>query len=101
MYRLVIEMEDKTSLSAESAVESLKPVFGENALIKAFPLNNSAKAHLDYAISEMLVHDILEAYYELWPHLYEEKAEKIKENLLHRIKEHVDNVEREILHRLE
>jgi len=101
MYRLIIEMEDKVSLSAESAIDSLKPVFGENSLIKAFPLNNTPKAHLEFAISEMMVHDIVEAYYDLWPHLYEEKATEIKEKLLNNIKKTIDNVENELLNRLE
>lgn len=101
MYRLIVELEDKESLSADSAIESLRPVFGYNSEIKAFPVNNTPQAHLDFAISELIVHDILEAYYDLWPHLYEQKAEKIKAKLLEKLKSNIDTVEKEILTRLE
>ena len=94
-------MEDDVSLSADSAIESLKPVFGHNSVIKAFPLNNSPQAHLDFAISELMVHDIIEAYYDLWPHLYDDKATEIKKNLLRDIKEIINNVEDKILAKLE
>lgn len=94
-------MEDKSSLSADSAIDSLKPVFGNNSIIKAFPVNNTPEAHLSFALSELMVHDILEAYYDLWPHLYEAKAEEIKEKLLEKLRDEIDNVEKEILKKLE
>jgi hypothetical protein len=99
--RLIVEMEDKDSLSAESAIDSLKPVFGYNSVIKAFPINNTPDAHLDFAINELLVHDLLEAYYDLWPNLYEEQADKIKTKLLDTLKLKIDEVEAKILHKLE
>jgi len=101
VYRLIVEMEDDTSLSADSAIESLKPVFGHNSVIKAFPLNNSPQAHLEFAISEMMVHDLVEAYFDLWPHLYDAKANQIKDELLRVITETINNVEKEILTKLE
>ena len=101
MIRLIVEMEDGISLSAESAIESLKPVFGHNSQIKAFPVNNTPQAHLEFAINELIVEDLLEAYYELWPHLYEEKAKEIKRKLLANLTYTVDDVERKILKKLE
>lgn len=101
MYRVIVEFEDNESLSAETAVDSMKPVFGENAIIKAFPVSNSPEAHLEYAISELMVLDIIDAYMELWPHLYEKRAKEIKQAVLDKLSNTIDNVEKKILAKLE
>ena len=101
MRRLIVEIIDNDSLTSEQSIESLHHLFGHDSIIKAFPKNNTPEAHLEYAISELMADDIVDAYFELYPHLYEDKCKEIKQKLIEKLTEEVDRIEQEILKKLE
>lgn len=90
--KITVEFEDNTSFTAEEAIASNKHAFGNNTVVKTGPRNSTPEAHIYYAVQNLITQDQIEAYFELYPHLYPQKLEEIKSNLLVTISDIIDSV---------
>ena len=90
--RVRVEFEDDSAFTAEELKKGYEQSFGKNSKVEVLPHNESSEAAIYFGIQNLITLDLLDIYYEFYPHLYPPKLEELKKITLIKLQKILDQV---------